>query len=89
MPLTEPPPGILGEEELSKISREELNEDPKRVKQVRLYAGIKWFSQFSWENNGSSFQDIKAIQDWIKKQPHLHKYCRTGKGLFKKTLFPK
>ena len=22
--------------------------------------------------------DVKAIQEWIKKQPHLHKYARTG-----------
>ena len=24
-------------------------------------------------------KDIKAIQDWIKKQPHLHKKIRTGR----------
>ena len=47
--------GIRTPEELEKIAREELNEDPKRTA-----------------------SDVKAIQDWIKKQPHLHKNIRTG-----------
>ena len=51
--------GFLSDEEVAKIAREELNEDPKRVK-----------------------DDIKAIKEWIKKQPHLHKSCRTGKNIF-------
>jgi hypothetical protein len=40
--------GLLSEEEVAKIAKEQLNEDPKRTK-----------------------EDIKAIQEWMKKQPHL------------------
>ena len=47
--------GVISDEELKKIAKDELGEDPKRVK-----------------------NDIKAIQEWIKKQPHLNKNIRTG-----------
>ena len=47
--------GVLSKEELDKIAKDELNEDPERV-----------------EN------DMKAIREWIEKQPHLKNNARTG-----------
>lgn len=55
MPVTRKLPGVLSDEEIAEKAREELNEDPDRVK-----------------------SDIKAIREWIKKQPHLSKNARTG-----------
>lgn len=40
--------GILNDQDLVKLARAELNEDPSRRD-----------------------ADIKAIKDWLKKQPHL------------------
>lgn len=53
--LTKEVVGLLTPEEVAKIAQEELNEDPKRVK-----------------------DDIKAIQVWLKQQPHLKNSCRSG-----------
>ena len=48
--------GELPPEELAKIAKEVLNEDPARTK-----------------------ADIKHIQEWIKKQPHLNKSINMSK----------
>lgn len=34
------------------------------------------------EDPNRTKDDIKAIQSWIKKQPHLHKSINTGKNTF-------
>ncbi len=47
--------GVLSPERVAAIAKDNLNEDPARVK-----------------------NDIKAIKEWIKKQPHLHKNVNTG-----------
>ncbi len=46
---------LFSEDELTRMAKEELNEDPKRVD-----------------------KDIKAIREWIKKQPHLAKSAKQG-----------
>ena len=46
----------LSKEKLAQIAKEQLNEDPARIK-----------------------ADIKHIQDWIKKQPHMHKNVDASK----------
>jgi len=55
MPGIDPTLNVIPEAELAKIAKEQLNEDPKRVK-----------------------ADLKALRDWIAKQPHLAKTTKTG-----------
>jgi len=55
MPGIDPNLNVIPETELAKIAKEQLNEDPKRVK-----------------------ADLKALRDWIAKQPHLAKTAKTG-----------
>jgi hypothetical protein len=48
-------PGLLGEDQVARLAKKNLSEDPSRRD-----------------------KDVKAIQEWITKQPHLNGNIRIG-----------
>ena len=49
-------PGVLPPDQVAKLAKKDLNEDPSRRD-----------------------RDVKAIQEWLKKQPHLDGNVRSGR----------